>query len=70
MTPAQLTIAELRATIADLERSREEIVESALQLQDDDEVGAENLAEDMAEVERELQLAQARLDRALAEGRP
>ena len=67
MTPP--TVAELRAAIAGLERAREEIAESALQLQDDDEVGAENLAEDMAEVERELQLAQGRLDRALAETR-
>lgn len=69
MTPAQPTVAELREEIARLERAREEISESALQLTDDDEVGAENLAEDAAEVERELQLAQERLDRAIAEGR-
>ena len=67
MTPP--TVAELREEVARLERARDEVAESALQLTDD-EVGAENLAEDMAEVERELQLAQARLDRALVGAEP
>lgn len=69
MTPAELTVAELRAAIASLECARDEIAESALRLRDDDEAASENLAEDMAEVERELQITQARLDRALAETR-
>lgn len=68
MTVGTPTVSELREDVARLERQREELAEAALRLRDDDDVAAENLVEDMLDIGRELECAQARLCEALAEG--